>query len=134
MAERATWIVQLFVDGPITVTNPVRFQQSKGFNGRRQFYSEVSVHNSPSGLRMSVTAFARESEPARKAALVFVGDRERLVSRPTAVTERQGENVAQPKDEPDRMVSGWVGSQINVLRCAVSGGLSQAIGGLCFRV
>lgn len=72
--ERATWIVQLFVDGPIAVADPIRFQQLKGFNDRRQFYSEVSVQNSLLGLRMSVTAFARERDPARKAALVFLGE------------------------------------------------------------
>jgi hypothetical protein len=74
MPERATWIVQLFVDGPIAVPAPVHFQHPKGFDDRRQFYSEVSVQNSPSGLRMSVTAFARERDLARKAALVFVGE------------------------------------------------------------
>src|SRR5689334_19681108 len=74
MAERATWVVQLFVDGPITISEVIHFRHPKGFNGRRQFYSDVSVQISPSGLRMTVTAFARESDPARKAALVFVGE------------------------------------------------------------
>ncbi len=74
MPEIATWIIQLFVDGPIAVATPIRFQHPKGFNGRRQFYSEINVQTSQSGLRMSVTAFARESNPARKAALVFVGE------------------------------------------------------------
>lgn len=74
MVERATWIVHLFADGPIAVEDLVRFHHPKGFSGRRQFYSKVTVENSPSGLRMAVTAFARECDPARKAALVFVGE------------------------------------------------------------
>lgn len=74
MPEIATWIVQLFIEGPVAVKSPLRFQHPKGFNGRRQFYSEVNIHSSPSGLRVSVTAFARESDPARRAALVFVGE------------------------------------------------------------
>ena len=69
-----TWIVQLFIDGPVAVPATLTFQQPKGFNRRRQFYSDVSTRNIPSGLRMSVTAYAREGGPARKAALVFVGE------------------------------------------------------------
>jgi hypothetical protein len=69
----ATWIVQLIVDGPGAVRRPVRFQHPKGFN-RRQFYSDIEIQNSPHGFKMSVTAFARERELARKAALVFVGE------------------------------------------------------------
>jgi hypothetical protein len=71
---RATWIVQLFIDGPIAIATPIRFQQPKSFNGRERFYSEINIQNTPSGLRTSVTAFARASDPARKAALVFVGE------------------------------------------------------------
>lgn len=72
--ERITCIVQLFIDGPIAVTDRIRFQEPKGFNRRTQFYSDIRVEPSSSGLRMSVTAYASESNLARKAALVFVGE------------------------------------------------------------
>ena len=68
------WIVQLFIDGPITVRKGIKFQLPKGFGRRRQFYSDVAVQNISAGLRISVTAYAREIESARKAALVFVGE------------------------------------------------------------
>lgn len=73
MPNIPTWIVQLFVNGPIAVDEPVRFQHPKGFNRRRKFYSDIKINTTSSGLRMSVTAYAGESDLARKAALVFVG-------------------------------------------------------------
>jgi hypothetical protein len=68
------WVVQLFVDGPVTVRDHVKFQHPKGFSRRRLFYSDIAIQNTSSGLRMSVTAHAREIDAARKAALVFAGE------------------------------------------------------------
>lgn len=73
MPNTPTWIVQLFINGPISVDKPVHFQHPKGFNRKREFYSDIKINAMPSGLRMSVTAYASESNLARKAALVFVG-------------------------------------------------------------
>jgi hypothetical protein len=74
MSEVATWIVQLFIDGPVSIQRAIRFQHPKGFGRSRQFYSDIGIQPISSGLRMSVTAYARESDLARKAALVFVGE------------------------------------------------------------
>lgn len=68
------WLVQLFVDGPIAVKHQIHFQHPKGFNPSPQFYSDVKVFGTSSGLSMSVTAMANVSDLARKAALVFVGE------------------------------------------------------------
>jgi hypothetical protein len=74
MPNGPTWLVQLFVDGPVAVQDVIRFQHPKGFGRSRQFYSDVRVQGTASGLRIFVTAYARDSDLARKAALVFVGE------------------------------------------------------------
>jgi hypothetical protein len=74
MAGEPTWIVQLFIDGPIATQDVIWFQHPKGFSRTRQFYSDLRFNSTPAGLRASVTAYARNSDLARKAALVFVGE------------------------------------------------------------
>lgn len=109
MPEIATWIVYLFIDGPLAVADPIRFQQRKGFDGRRQFYSEVSLQNSLSGLRMAVTAYAREMEPARKAALVFVGEMLDVLAMtlklPLRLSLYDPRNADRPEHNVKRVVS-----------------------------
>lgn len=70
----AIWVVDLFIKGPVALARGTSLTQPKGINPRRQFYSDIAVHNALGGLRLSVTVRARESNLARKAALVFVGE------------------------------------------------------------
>jgi hypothetical protein len=50
----------------------MKCQHPQGFSRRRLFYGHISIQNTASSLRMSVTAHARTIEAGRKAALVFV--------------------------------------------------------------
>ena len=74
MNDRPTWQIELFINGPITVRGTIQATHAKGFGSRRQFYSDVTIRTIQSGLQCSVTAYAGDSDAARKAALVFVGE------------------------------------------------------------
>lgn len=68
-----TWEVKLSVDGPIK-TNPIQsFKIFKGFQQDNPFYSDISIKNVQYGVVVSVTAFASNSDLARKAAILFIG-------------------------------------------------------------
>lgn len=71
--EYPTWEVKLSIDGPIK-TSPIKsFKVFKGFQADNPFYSDISIKNSNSGVTLSVTATASNSDLARKAALLFIG-------------------------------------------------------------
>lgn len=74
MIEDTTWEVDLFVDGPVTLSRRHRTTQQKGFRPENPFYSDVEVTGIPSGgLRATVTARALSERLAFDAAVVFFG-------------------------------------------------------------
>jgi hypothetical protein len=72
-SEYPTWEVKLSVDGPIKSSPIPSFKIFKGCREDDPFYSDISIKNSPYGVAIFVTAFAPNSELARKAAILFIG-------------------------------------------------------------
>lgn len=67
------WEVDLFIDGPISVKRQLNLNVAKGFRLVDQFYSDVELRKSGSGVFAIVTARADTQRLARKAALFFFG-------------------------------------------------------------
>lgn len=68
----STWQVDLFVNGPITITRPIRLNEPKGFRIKDPFYSNIELRSlGNAGIRATVTAFASDNTLAREAALHF---------------------------------------------------------------
>jgi hypothetical protein len=67
------WEVDLFIDGPISVKRQLNLNVAKGFRLADQFYSDVELRKSGSGVFAIVTARADTQRLARKAALFFFG-------------------------------------------------------------
>ncbi|PGY09140.1 methylamine utilization protein MauJ [Bacillus sp. AFS031507] len=68
----AIWEVELFIYGPVKVSNVEKFKTQKGTNFN-PFFSDIEIKNFDEGLNFKVTAFAPTSELANNAAMVFVG-------------------------------------------------------------
>jgi hypothetical protein len=68
----AIWEVELFVYGPVKVSNVEKFKTQKGTNFN-PFFSDIEIKNIEEGLNFKVTAFAPTSDVANNAAMVFVG-------------------------------------------------------------
>ncbi len=73
MPDNATWKVDLYVDGPVTVRRHLQTRQQKGFQVNDPFYSDIEIQSIPSGLRATVTALAPDHIVAYKAAVFFFG-------------------------------------------------------------
>jgi hypothetical protein len=73
MPDNATWKVDLYVDGPVTVHRRLQTTQQKGFQVNDPFYSDIEIQSIPSGLRATVTARAPDHIVAYKAAVYFFG-------------------------------------------------------------
>jgi hypothetical protein len=67
------WEVDLFIDGSIAVKDHMNLNVAKGFRFGNQFYSDVDLRRSASGVSATVTAHADSKTLARKAALFFFG-------------------------------------------------------------
>jgi hypothetical protein len=67
------WRVRLYVYGPVTVGHKVPLREPKGGDVNDPFYSDISVRNFPSGLRIELTARADSEKLARRASLHFIG-------------------------------------------------------------
>lgn len=76
MQEIPIWEVTLFVYGSITVKQPFRLSEFKGFTQKKTpFYSDIEIrrNRADSGIKATVTAFATTENFAREAAILFFG-------------------------------------------------------------
>jgi hypothetical protein len=69
----STWLVDLFVYGPIAIQRRINLNEPKGFRLENPFYSDIEMDKSQFGVRATITAFASSSHLAQKAALLFFG-------------------------------------------------------------
>lgn len=72
MPRRKIWEVDIDINGPIAISRDISFKQEKGFD-QDQFYSNIKLKNSQTGITSSVTAYAERSEIAKTVAFVFFG-------------------------------------------------------------
>lgn len=72
-SKHPVWEVSLSVDGPIKTIPIKSFKVFKGFQYDNPFYSDISIKNVQTGVIVTVTAFASNSNLARKAAVLFIG-------------------------------------------------------------
>ena len=73
MSELPVWLVELSVEGPVTVRGAFRTIEQKGFQLDNPFYSDVEIRNAPYGLRATVTARASNEKLAFEAGVFFFG-------------------------------------------------------------
>ena len=72
MTSNKTWEVDIYLDGPISISRSISFKQKKGFN-KDQFHSNIVLHATKHGVKATITAIAKSSKTAQIAAYVFVG-------------------------------------------------------------
>lgn len=114
MAEDPIWVVDLFVDGPVTLRHPFHTRQQKGFRAENPFYSDVEIRGIPSGgLRATVTARALNKHLAREAAVFFFGRMLDVLAFKTdlplflSVTERARLQNAHVREPERRIIEHW---------------------------
>jgi len=75
MAQSPTWIVRLYISGPVSVENKIKFSALKGWQSDSDpFYSDIEIKNNRrNGLKVFVSAFAPTKHLANQAALLFFG-------------------------------------------------------------
>jgi hypothetical protein len=71
--NRTTWIVDLAVQGPITVSRSVRLSEPKGLRRSRPYYSNIKLKSTSYGVQASVTTLASTRETAYRSATFFIG-------------------------------------------------------------
>lgn len=67
------WEVDLSVLGPITVSEIISFRARKELQHPDPFYSKITVKQASNGIKVTLTAFAPNSNLAQKAGLLFLG-------------------------------------------------------------
>jgi hypothetical protein len=75
MTQLPTWIIGLYVNGPVSVKQTIKFSALKGWqSGQDPFYSDIEIENNErNGLKVFVSAFASTEHLANQAALFFFG-------------------------------------------------------------
>lgn len=75
MTQLPTWIIGLYVNGPVSVKQKIKFSALKGWqSGQDPFYSDIEIENNErNGLKVFVSAFAPTEHLANQAALLFFG-------------------------------------------------------------
>ena len=68
-----SWVVHLYIYGPITVKEFIRLNEPKGFRLEDPFYSDIELRGGGLGVLAHITARASTSQLAHKAALFFFG-------------------------------------------------------------
>ena len=68
-----TWEVDLNVYGPITGKGIIRLQEQKGNNLPIPFQSDVRIKAIGSGVQITNTAYAANTQHAKKVSLIFIG-------------------------------------------------------------
>ena len=71
MTHTPTWMIDLFVYGPIAIRQRRSINEPKGFHLENPFYSDVDIDKSQYGVKATVTALASSNHLAQKAALLF---------------------------------------------------------------
>lgn len=67
------WEVDISVIAPISVHSEVRFDTRKELEHPEAFYSKIRIIDAENGFKVTLTAFAPNSELAEKAGLLFLG-------------------------------------------------------------
>lgn len=70
--DRRIWEVDLNMIGSLTINENISFRQEKGFD-LYQFYSDIVLEKSNSGIKATITAYAPNSGMAEMAAYVYFG-------------------------------------------------------------
>jgi hypothetical protein len=70
---RTTWVVDLAIQGPITVSRSLKLNAPKGYRYARPYYSDIKLRDVSYGVQASVTTLGRTSNSAHKSATFFVG-------------------------------------------------------------
>ncbi|WP_196894746.1 methylamine utilization protein MauJ [Aureivirga marina] len=66
------WEVDLFIIGSITIDSPISFDIRKELEHNEPFYSKIKIRNNQNGFKITLTAFANNSDLAEKAAVLFI--------------------------------------------------------------
>lgn len=108
MNNRIIWEVDFDVIGPISINNEIVLRQEKGFDFH-QFYSDIKLRKSPSGIAATITAYANTSEIAETVAHVYFGRMRDVLSLninlPIALHTKEGSFNRQMKFKNRRILT-----------------------------
>jgi len=69
----ATWEVELFISGPITIGGRIRLNDESSLHLGNPFYTDIDLRRVPSGVLANLRAPATSNQLANQAALLFGG-------------------------------------------------------------
>jgi len=102
------WKVELYAYGPVFVKGPIHLREPKGMNADDQFYSDIHLKSTTSGINITLSARADTDKLAKRAALHYVGQALDVMSldirQPLYISLHGGQPVRSNNNDVRRIV------------------------------